>query len=60
MERDYSWPFVPFQAVFVHFEFQATEKPTRTENNPSDFCGGTSQLDAETGLPCRHVGSRCS
>ena len=25
--------------------FQATEQPTRTEYNPTDFCGGTAQLD---------------
>ena len=31
MERDYSWSFAPFQAVCVHFEFQATEQPTRIE-----------------------------
>ena len=54
MEQDYSWSFVPFQAVCVHFElFQATERPTRTENNPTDFSGGTAQLDHETGVPSR-------
>ena len=31
--------------------FQATEQPTRTENNPTDFCGGTTQLDPKTGVP---------
>ena len=36
--------------------FQATEQPTRTENNPTDLCGGTAQLDPTTG----HVGSECS
>ena len=29
--------------------FQATEQPTRTEINPTDFCGGTVQLDPKTG-----------
>ena len=33
--------------------FQATEQPTRTENNPTDFCGGTAQLDPKTGVPSR-------
>ena len=33
--------------------FQATEQPTRTENNPTDFCGGTTQLDPKTGVPSR-------
>ena len=33
--------------------FQATEQPTRTENNPADFCGGTAQLDPKTGVPSR-------
>ena len=54
MERDYSWSSVPFQAFDVHFEFpgnRATEQPTRTENNPTDFCGGTAQLDPKTGVP---------
>ena len=53
MERDSSWSFVPFQAVCVHFEFQATEQPTRTKNNPTDFCGGIAQLDPKTGVPSR-------
>ena len=53
MERDYSWSLVPFQAVCVHFEFQATEQPTRTENSPTDVCGGTAPLDPKTGLPSR-------
>ena len=44
---------VPFQAVCVHTEFQATEQPTRTETNPTDFCGGTAQLDPKTGVPSR-------
>ena len=30
--------------------FQATEQPTRTENNPTDFCGGTAQLDPTAGV----------
>ena len=34
-------------------KFQATEQPTRTENNPTDFCGGTAQLDPKTGVPSR-------
>ena len=36
MERDYSWSFVMihFNLFCVHVEFQATENPTRTENNP--------------------------
>ena len=29
--------------------FQATEHPTRTESNPTDFWGGTAQLDPKTG-----------
>ena len=33
--------------------FQATEQPTRTEINPTDFCGGTAQLDPKTGVPSR-------
>ena len=33
--------------------FQATEQPTRKENNPTDFCGGTAQLDPKTGVPSR-------
>ena len=33
--------------------FQATEQPTRTEINPTDFSGGTSQLDPKTGVPSR-------
>ena len=33
--------------------FQATEQPTRTENNPTDFCGGTAQLDPKTAVPSR-------
>ena len=33
--------------------FQATEQQTRTENNPTDFCGGTAQLDPKTGVPSR-------
>ena len=53
MERDYSWSFVPFHALCVHFEFLATEQPTRTENNPTDFCGGTAQLDPKTWVPSR-------
>ena len=32
---------------------QATGQPTRTENNPTDFCGGTAQLDPTTRLPSR-------
>ena len=54
MERGYSWSFVPFQAVIVStLNFQPTEQPTRTENNPTDFCGGTAQLDPKTGVPSR-------
>ena len=53
MEREYSWSFVPFQAVCDHTEFQGTEQPTRTEMNPTDFCGGTAQIDFKTGLPSR-------
>ena len=53
MERDYSWSFVPFQAVCVNFEFQATEQPTRKENNSTDFRGGTAQLAPKTGVPSR-------
>ena len=33
--------------------FQATEQPTRTENSPTDFCGGTAHLDPKTGVPSR-------
>ena len=33
--------------------FQATEQPTRTELNPTDFCGGTAKLDPKTGVPSR-------
>ena len=53
MERGYSWSLVPFQAVCAHTEFPATEQPTRIENNPTDFCGGTAQLDPKTGVPSR-------
>ena len=53
MERDYSWSFVPFQVFVSILNFQATEQPTRTENNPTDFCGGTTQLDRNTGVPPR-------
>ena len=52
MERDYSWPF--HSKLFVSIlNFQATEQPTRTEHNPTDFCGGTAQLDPKTGVPSR-------
>ena len=37
----------------VYFEIQATELPTRTESNPTDFCGGTALLDHKTGVPSR-------
>ena len=53
MERGYSWSFDPFQAVCVHFEFQATEQPTPTENNSTDFCGRTAQLEPKTVVPSR-------
>ena len=54
MERSYSWSFVPFQGVIVSIlNFQPTEQPTRTEHNPTDFCGGTAQLDPKTGVPSR-------
>ena len=33
--------------------FQQTEQPTRTENNPPDFCGGTAQVDPKTRVPSR-------
>ena len=47
-ERDYSWSF--HAKLFVSIlNFQATEQPTRTENSPTDFCGGTAQLDPKTG-----------
>ena len=36
--------------VCVHVEFQATEQPTGIENNPTDFRGGTAQMDSNTGL----------
>ena len=38
---------------YVQFEFQEAEQPTRTENNPTDFCRGTAQLDPKTGVPSR-------
>ena len=47
MERDYSWSFVPFQAVCVHSEFpgnRATDPNRKYTCNPTDFCGGTAQL----------------
>ena len=34
-------------------KFWATEQPTRTENNPTDVCGGTTQLDPKTEVPSR-------
>ena len=37
----------------VYFEFQGAGQPTRTENNPTDFCGGTAQLNLKTGVPSR-------
>ena len=40
--------------LFVSIQhFQATEQPTRTDNNPTDFCGGTAQLAPKTGVPSR-------
>ena len=36
--------------------FEATEQPTRTENNPIDVCGGTTQLDPKAGVPSRGQG----
>ena len=51
MERDYSWSFIPSQAVCVHFEFQATD--WNRKYNPSDLCGGSAQLDPKTGVPSR-------
>ena len=33
--------------------FHSTEQQTRTENNPTDFCGGTAPLDPKTGVPSR-------
>ena len=33
--------------------FQATKQPTRTENKPTEFCGGTAQLDPKTCVPSR-------
>ena len=40
----------PFVAIL---NFQATEPPTRTENSPTDFCGGIAQLDPKTGVRSR-------
>ena len=72
IERDYSWPFVPIQAVCAHTDFQATEQPTQTENNPTDFCGGTetarledrgavtwaaSALDTKNDFSCKYTAS---
>ena len=37
----------------IHLNFQATKQPTRTKNNPTDFCDGTAQLDPKTGVPSR-------
>ena len=52
MERNYYQVVVIRSILFVStLNFQATEQPTRTENNPTDFCGGTAQLDPETGVP---------
>ena len=43
----------------VHFEFQATEQPTRTENNPTDFfAAGPRSSTRRQG--CRHMGNECS
>ena len=36
-----------------NLNFQANEQPTPTKNSPSDFCGGTAQLDSKTGVPSR-------
>ena len=33
--------------------YQATEQPTRTGDNPTEFCGGSAQLDQKTGVPSR-------
>ena len=32
---------------------QATEQPTRTCINPTDFCGGTAEIDPKAGVPPR-------
>ena len=49
--RGCSFHSKPFLSIL---NFQATEQPTRTEkNNPTDFCGGTAQLDPKTGVPSR-------
>ena len=45
--------FVVVRSIPSCLYFQATEQPTRTENNPTDFCGGTAQLDPKTGVPSR-------
>ena len=36
-----------------NLNFQANEQPTPTKNSPTDFCGGTAQLDSKTGVPSR-------
>ena len=45
----------PFHSkLFVSISnFQATEQPARTENNPTEFCGGTAQPHPKTGVPSR-------
>ena len=44
---------VPFLRVLCPFGLQATEQPTRTKNNPTDFCDGTAQIDSKAGVPSR-------
>ena len=48
--RGRSFHFKLFVSIL---NFQATEQPTRTENNLAHFCGGTAQLDPKTGVPSR-------
>ena len=47
-------PFVVVRSIpklFLSIQnFQATEQPTRTEINPTDFCGGIAQIDPKTGV----------
>ena len=53
MELDYSTRGRSFHSKLfvIILNFQATEQPTRTGNNPTDFCGGTALLDPKTGVP---------
>ena len=41
LTRGRSFHSKPFVSIL---NFQTTEQPTRTENDPNDFCGGTANI----------------